>query len=151
MNLGLRFRQKITIKTNLIPGSITQAGPSIKKDWSSPAWEPAAPAWVHKKILDARTRPSGTVVRKSNNSGIFQGQTTCAQFLIFFQNMLELPALGPRSKMPLSQGYSDRKPSKSLKCFPWSLADGGTPVHARKLGSGGGDPLRNHRGAFPDW
>src|SRR5437773_8711364 len=71
--------------------------------------------------------------------------------LIFFQNMLELPALGPRSKMPLSQRYSDRKPSKSLKCFPWSLADGGIPVHARKLGSGGGDPLRNHRGAFPDW
>ena len=30
--VNLLPRQKITIKTNLIPGSITQAGPSIKKD-----------------------------------------------------------------------------------------------------------------------
>jgi PEGA domain len=30
--VNLLPRQKITIKTNLVPGSITQAGPSIKKD-----------------------------------------------------------------------------------------------------------------------
>ena len=30
--VNLLPRQKITLKTNLIPGSITQAGPSIKKD-----------------------------------------------------------------------------------------------------------------------
>src|SRR5437762_1023958 len=37
----------------------------------------------------------------------------------------------------------------SPQVLPWSLADGGIPVHARELGSGGGDPLRNHWGAFP--
>jgi hypothetical protein len=30
--VNLLPRQKITLKTNLVPGSITQAGPSIKKD-----------------------------------------------------------------------------------------------------------------------
>jgi hypothetical protein len=30
--VNLLAKQKITIKTTLVPGSITQAGPSIKKD-----------------------------------------------------------------------------------------------------------------------
>jgi hypothetical protein len=30
--VNLLPKQKITVKTNLVPGSITQAGPSIKKD-----------------------------------------------------------------------------------------------------------------------